>query len=330
MAQTEQSLTLLSERIAAVDTAVRQTVSAWRPPASLTAGPWSCTGAGGSEGPARVLASCLRSVQQRADFLPLSTFAVDFGERGHLVVFSQGLSPNARLALARREPFETTTLVTATGTHDPLLDELGSSVLRHAPEQESGLLVRVMGPAGATATALLLVAELAGRAEAEARAIHETVDRLDEARSRARAAFVGIGKASPIALVTAGRYRELVHGLRWKLLESLGVADPPVWDVLQVAHGPFQQFYESPMLLCALELPDEAALFDRLERMLVPERHRLIRLRATRAAPTAWFEHDAMLNELVLAVLRDHPRDLIDWPGKGKDAALYRLGPDSR
>jgi hypothetical protein len=39
----------------------------------------------------------------------------------------------------------------------------------------------------------------------------------------------------------------------------------------------------------------------------------------------SWFEHDAMLNQLVIATLRERPRDLVDWPGKGADHALYML-----
>jgi hypothetical protein len=123
--------------------------------------------------------------------------------------------------------------------------------------------------------------------------------------------------------VTAGSYLALAHGLRWKLLEASGIPDPPVWDVLQFAHGPFQQMYGRPMLLCALECPGAAPLFDRLERILVPGRHALVRLAATLPAPWCWFEHDAQLNALTLALLAARPVDLARWPGQGADGELY-------
>jgi hypothetical protein len=340
-----RSLSILSERIGRVDEVLRRTLSEWPAQASAVHGlassaRWVCTGAGGSEGPARAMTSWLRGASARASFLPLSSFAIDerrsVDDRAQLVVFSQALSPNARLALACREQYEATVLVTAVGADAEAARAVEGSagvVLRHPPEDEGSLLVRLMGPAAATAISALTAAELAGRIDADARALEKVCTELGAARERARAelAHLPVDGWPSLALVTGGGYRALVHGLRWKLLESLGIADPPVWDVLQVAHGPFQQFYETPMLLCALELPNRAhtVLFDRLQQMLVPGRHRLLRFCASTDEFTAWFEHDAMLNELVLAFLRARPRDLIDWPGKGADASLYRFGPES-
>ena len=63
-----------------------------------------------------------------------------------------------------------------------------------------------------------------------------------------------------MAFVTSGQFGEAYHGPRWKWLEALFVAEPACWDVLQVAHGAFQQFYEEPMLLVCLE-PSRLASF---------------------------------------------------------------------
>src|SRR5581483_1105171 len=112
-------------------------------------------------------------------------------------------------------------------------------------------------------------------------------------------------------------------------LEGLCAPEPPSWDVLQVAHGPFQEIFEREITLLALERTGVGAdLFDRLARMLVPERHALVRLRSSLPAPLAAIEHHALTCELVHRALRARPRDLAAWPGSGCDAPLYDVGRD--
>jgi hypothetical protein len=99
------------------------------------------------------------------------------------------------------------------------------------------------------------------------------------------------------------------------------------WDVLQVAHGPFQEFFEREILLVALEREGkERALFDRLEQLLVPSRHTLVRLRSDLPQALASLDHFAQVCELIACALHASPRDLAVWPGAGRDAPLYDLG----
>ena len=239
--------------------------------------------------------------------VPPSRFAVD--DPAHaLCVVSQGLSPNARLALdGATGP---TLLITAA-------DADHGTVLRHGPAAENNMLVRVVGPVLATLAAL----RFAGLVDERA---------LDAVPQRSAVAHCDVPEArfDRLAIITAGDYCDLAHGFRWKLLETLGFGDPPVYDVLQFAHGPFQQLYHERVLLIVLDrgTPREQPLFARLREMVVPERHTTLRLTATLPAPLCWFEHDALLNHVVLELLRRHPRDLINWPGKGRDQSLYGLG----
>jgi creatinine amidohydrolase len=136
-----------------------------------------------------------------------------------------------------------------------------------------------------------------------------------------------------VAFVTAGAHGELCHAARNAWLESLCVTEPPSWDVLQIAHGPFQEFCESEILLVALERDrgveggGERDLFDRLARMLVPRRHALVRLRSSLPRPAlAALDHVAQTHELLCRALRARPRDLSSWPGRGRDGALYDVG----
>ena len=68
-----------------------------------------------------------------------------------------------------------------------------------------------------------------------------------------------------------------------------------------------------------------APLLDRLERVLHPARHRLIRLSATTPGAMAVFEHGAGLDRLMISALEARPRDLNCWPAKGVDEPLYGL-----
>jgi creatinine amidohydrolase len=207
------------------------------------------------------------------------------------------------------------------------------------PLEEGGLLLRVIGPAVHCFAAALWVDRLAARAGLAPTAYSPALARVAESylpanvvRRLGDATLIDRDALPPIALVAGGRYAEYVFGLRWKLLEGLHVPDPPVWDLLQVAHGPFQQLFDERMTLLVLEradAPHETPLIDRLAQLLVPERHRLIRLAATLPGACAWFEHDAQLDALVVDAIGRRGIDLADWPGKGHDGPLYDVSPET-
>jgi hypothetical protein len=310
---------------------------------------FAVTGGGLSEGPARFLAALLEEdVGVRATYAPLSEFAaraIAPPREDALVLFSQGWAPNARLPLVHAERFGSATVFTSVradaaapsgDTRRMAADAAarGVRVVRLPPDEESGLLLRVIGPpvcalAGARFAAAVARSPAGG---AHATGGHDWARAPELHRAAlARPAIARLaenGRLAPIALVTAGRYARFVHGLRWKLLEGLHVPDPPVWDLLQIAHGPLQSFYRQPMTLIALEqhgVDYEAPALARLERVLVPGLHRLIRLRASVRGPLAYFEHDALLDRLVLDALDDTGIDLAAWPAQGQDGPLYDI-----
>lgn len=335
-----RGLDLFAERVAALPAALDEAARAPLPTlgAIFDDGPYAITGAGGSEGPARVFSDQLARSGRPARFVPLSSFArrdPPLRPDDRLVIFSQGVSPNAKLALAHRDKAAACAIVTATAP-DPSAEpetaahalaratEAGCVVLPHGPPGEGELLVRVLGPALATLLAIRLAARLTG----QRLALELVGEAVSEALDRAPEVLLGDGPSDQLcALVIAGDGGPRVHGLRWKLLEALPLGDPPVWDVLQFAHGPFQQYFDHPATLITLEHDDpvERELFDRLATLVTPRGHRLVRLVARLPDPLSWFEHDAMLDALALRQLRHGPRDLIHWPGKGCDLPLYGL-----
>ncbi|MEJ7733132.1 MAG: hypothetical protein WKG00_28540 [Polyangiaceae bacterium] len=284
--------------------------------------------------------------------VPLSCFAADDGQLvgDNLVLFSQGLSPNARLALGTAARHRSSLLVTtlrsdasgaeagpgssspsATAEARALVDaaeRAGTVVVSHPPAEESGTLLRVAGPAVAAYVAALLAAPRAERDDAN---LARVPDVVAGARARVAEACQALDAArlcSNVVFVTGGCFGEAYHGPRWKWLEGLNVAEPPRWDVMQVAHGAFQQLYDQRAVVVTFEhagAPAETKLFDRLAEMLVPARHALVRLPTALPRHLALLEHDALVTELLLLALEHCPRDLCSWPAMGLDAPLYGI-----
>lgn len=344
------ALAQLAARCREVGQVLAATLAAPPPPlpwAEAAPRRWLVTGVGASEGPARFLVHLLRrELDARARFAPLSAFLLepDAPPADVLVVFSQGLSPNARLALERAGAYEAALLVTGLEPDEDappgaparaLADyrRRGLLVWRHPPASEEGLFLRVQGPAAATLAAYLLAERLAppaglhsGGPAALARALAAASSAAGEGHGAPT--DEPLDPTCPLAFVGAGEGTAAVaHGLRWKFLEGLGSPEPPCWDALQIAHGPLQQFFPGPITLLALEPPGPAAgLFDRLASVLERPRHRLIRLRSPVPGPLAFFAFDALCNDLLLRSLARSTRDLSEWPARGRDGALYELG----
>ena len=127
--------------------------------------------------------------------------------------------------------------------------------------------------------------------------------------------------------IGAGRSLDTHAGLAWAWMEATLRAPIALWDALGFAHGPLQAIYEREAVLLGFErdAEDERALFDRVESVLVRERHTLIRLKAPQRNESAVFAHAGAVWGLLLSLLAARPRDLRTWPAKGRDGALYEL-----
>lgn len=295
------------------------------------------TGIGASEGPARLLASYLAEGRRAVQFIPLSGLLagdhrpwVKTSGASCLIVFSQALSPNAKIALAARNDFATTLLICGPDVH---IDERTMNgdrrpitILRHPPAGETGFLLRVAGPAVASALALVLGTMvlhgeadeglLAQCAEAIEKRLHDSVPEVD------------LLQRPPAFLVLGRDGVERNHLLRWTLLEYLNQYDPPSWDLLSFAHGAFQNIFDDTRTLLLLRSSADEALdpvVERLREMLAPTRHTLLEVTSPLPRPWCVLEHLALVQALVLDHVRKHPRDLAEWPGQGRDGAMYTL-----
>ena len=310
------------------------------------------TGIGASESHARALAWLLAErLGIDAHYTPagaLLSGRLPDSERDALVVFSQGLSPNARFALSAPRAWKGLLLVTASTREAAgperaawlaALDAAGAGIVHFEPENEYDSLVRVQGPLTGLAAAFA-VARAFARAHGRESALEwappaEVAARIAASERALETALAGVeptALARPLVLLGSGGYTPLASNLRLKLLEGLLTPLPPAWDLLEFAHGPFQQCFEEALCFLALtraDAPDEALWLSRLRELLDPTRHVLVTIPATLPGLYALFEHDALLDALLLRLQEARDLDPSSWPGRGRDAPLFQASPSA-
>jgi len=322
---------ILAARVREIPAALARTAARALPSLALGDRPVRrvvATGVGSSAAHATLLAHELRRGGRDATTVPLSAFLAPPPPAPDdvLVVFSQGLSPNAQLTLDGAARWRRVVLVTAVTDETRLAPWRARSAVVHTidGEDEYGTLVRVIGPMTGYVAAIRLAAMLGGAAAPDL-----TLPPAPAAAPPIDAATL----AAPLAFLTTGTYGELVQNLQYKVMEGMLLPMPPVWDALHLAHGPFQQRVGGPATFLALTRPDapgEDAVLDRFATMLDPARHTLLRLPARSPVPLALFEHEAALNALLLRFIAAREVDQVAWPGRDADVPLYTLAEHPR
>ncbi len=328
----------LVTRVRRLPEVLRQTLAS-QPPAglaSLGAKSVLITGIGTSEGVAHFAEALFRhELRIRVTTLPVSSFiSEDVKSQGQmLVILSQELSQNASLAMSRAREFELALLITSCPADDARLAGFraaGGLVWTLPPAGERDFLVRVMGPVAAALALFRLGTVAAGRAPPMLDALPARVEEAIEYGFALAQRWPLEVRRAP--LVASGWYVRCIELLAWSWMEAWFVESPPTWDVLQLAHGPWQAMFDSTTPLLLLERPDDVpGLWQRLETMVKApgaKPRELVRLVATLPAPLAFFEHAGMVLGLLAGVLERTPGDLTAWPGRGTDGSLYDLGSD--
>jgi hypothetical protein len=319
-------------------------------PATLASRRFIVTGTGSSEAHARYLAMLLNLHTDRAAaYLPLSGFTTaeptSFAG-ATLVVFSQGVSPNAQIALRRRGDFAHCVLFTATtppaalaaGKPDraallqAILDS-GGELVEFPLAEEYTTLIRFVGPLAGYLAALHFAASLDGSrvrppTSAELLPLLAAPPPADllEAMKRLPSAF-----SAGFNLVTAAPISDYSQNLACKFMEGVYWPCPPISDFLQFAHGPFQQMNAHPKPVVILQGGSdmESEMVDRSVRMLREVGLHAFVLRVDSGPLLAIFGFEAALNALVFEVMKHLRIDQINWPGKGRDDLLYGFCPDT-
>ena len=344
---------LLASRLARIPTIIAEMLARGPvplAPRSLAAQRFIITGTGSSEAHARYLVMLLNLYTDRAAaYLPLSGFVEsppDAFAGKTLVVWSQGVSPNAQIALRRRGDFAHCILFSATtpaaaraaGKPDRalLLEGLlaqGGELVEFPLAEEYTTLIRVVGPVAGYLAALQFVAQLGccrfqPPTPANLLPLLEAAPPADlqEAMIRLPSAF-----SAGFNLVTAAPISDFAQNLACKFMEGVFWPCPPISDFLQFAHGPFQQMTAHPHPVVILQggSPAEAELVNRSLGMLREVGLSAFVIRVDAPPLYSIFGFEAALNRLVYAVLRHLRIDQVNWPGKGRDDLLYGFCPDA-
>ncbi len=290
-------------------------------------------GIGGSEGPARFLTAVLAELCVPSTYRPVTHFLERRDtKRRVLVVFSQGLSPNARLMLFRASDYARTLLVTTEssiqGEIGTELREKGVTILPLEVPFEPRALVRLTGPTLFRALAYLLGLELGkqlGRPEPSfAVSPRELAFAYQASQGQGRELSRLLPENGLEGLIVGEPIVDLVQVEAAKWREALWCAPPPVFDALGFAHGPLQTLQEgdAPLLVVHGAGARGLSLFARVRACLELAGRRSVSVPLSLPAPLSALEVDAVISEILLERMPDRPEQ---WPGQGWDGPLYGL-----
>ena len=319
-------------------------------PATLASTHFIVTGTGSSEAHARYLTMLLNLHTERAAaYLPLSGFTAQLKPAftgKTLVVFSQGVSPNAQIALRHHNDFAHTILFTATtpatalaaGKKDraallqSLLNE-GGELIEFPLAEEYTTLIRFVGPMAGYLACLQFTAQLAScRFKVPpAAAILNLLDAPPPADLLNAMLATPARFAGGFSLVTAAPISEFAQNLACKFMEGVFWPCPPISDFLQFAHGPFQQTtaHPHPVVILQGDAPVEAELVERSLAMLREVGLNAYVIHVDAPPLISIFGFESALNQLVFALMKQFGIDQVNWPGKGRDDQLYGFCPDA-
>lgn len=287
------------------------------------------TGVGSSEAHAKFFVELINQhTPTNAEYQPLSYFLKAPGETykdSTLVVFSQGLSPNAQIAIKQAKKFQQSVIFTSKeGTRD-----VNQTIMDVPVESEFTLLLRVMGP---MAVYLAIIQFINSHWEKSISACPqaELLSAIDQANSKvlkknASRFMKELAKGSII--LANSPTSAYAQNLAYKFTEGPFFPTPVITDYLSFSHGPFQQLVANPRPVILLK--DNSKETDYLYKQLQPM------LKVTKASvweiaselPSPWniIEYEAVLNHFILKATELVGADQINWPGKNQDASLYNV-----
>lgn len=319
-------------------------------PGTLAAEQFVVTGTGSSEAHARYFASLINlNTDRTATYLPLSAFLTPSRDlvRGRtLVVFSQGVSPNAQIALRRHREFAHTILFTSTtpvsaraagrdDRADLITDvvEAGGDLVLFPLADEYSTLIRFVGPMCGYLVCQQFVSQLADCNFPPPRANqilplldHPVPKDLEDAVLNTPELF-----RNGFNLVCAAPISDFAQNLACKFMEGLFWQCPQISDFLQFAHGPFQQANAQPRPIVVLqgELAAENELVRRSAAMTQAVGLPQFLVKVNAHSLYSIFGFESIFNHLVLRAMVRHGMDQVNWPGKGRDDALYGFCSDT-
>lgn len=293
---------------------------------------YTLTGIGSSEAHARFLAFLLNQyTPATANFLPLGCFCQPLSpnaKKSSLIIFSQGLSQNAQIALKHHCAFKETLLFTAQTTKRNILAKT-VEVLPIPCNEEKGLLIRVVGPFLGFIACLQFITQQFPKMLPLCPTL-QILEALKQAPAKAKQLqnqFEPKYLKQGFTLLVPPSISTFCQNLALKFIEGFFLPMPHLWDILSFAHGPFQQLKQHPAPILCLQgiASHEKELFNKAQTMI--ENCCSVSTTISAELPFPWniLEYEMILNHWLANNLKNERVNQKNWPGKDEDASLYAI-----
>jgi creatinine amidohydrolase len=316
---------------------------------TLAAQSFIVTGIGSSEAHARYLTLLLNiHTHYQAlyiGFTGLMRMTNIFNSDRILVLFSQGLSPNAQMVLKYGQNYFSHVVLFTSMNNEQLtkkcqwirIDKI--ETIQFPIYDEYVTLIRVIGPICGFLATILFVQHLTNKKLIEVDYLREICMTKSSSFSLLRNAMIDDYKQQfsrgPFYLILSSPLIDVCQNICYKFVEGVYWTSPIVCDYLQFAHGPFQQIRSVTVRPSAIVcIIDRSNSFDielecRLRQMIKEcndEQH-LINVYTLHLSSSSIiysiFELEMELNRLIFEIICANGCDQIHWPGKGQDQPLY-------
>jgi hypothetical protein len=306
------------------------------------------TGTGSSEAHAKFFVYLINQYTHSfAEFKPLSAFSgksVKAPEKKTLVIFSQGLSPNAQIALAYSSQFHQTVLFTSTTIEGAnkagklgavkILQQLldgGNEIIYFPIENEYRVLIRLIGPLAGYLACLQFLENFSPNClpECDPQKILTSLENASlQVKDAPIQAILSEGHKG-IKILNTYPFCEFGQNLAYKFLEGLYWPMPAIWDYLQFSHGPFQQCFldKSSIIILHGNTPTEADYLKRALKMLNLRSGSIWIVKSELPVCYRILEYEMVLNHFLIQACISLKINQIDWPGKGFESSLYDMSP---
>ncbi|CAF0923528.1 unnamed protein product [Rotaria sordida] len=314
------------------------------------------TGIGSSEAHARYLTLLINLYTDRqALFIGFTGFirlTTRFRSNQILILFSQGLSPNAQMIIKYgQEYFSHILLFTSMNDEQmrkkcPWIEKEKIETIQFPLNDEYTTLIRVIGPICGFLAAILFVQRFTNNHLIEKDSLQTILIRNPSSSSSLLPDYLILRQAmieddnqqfsrGPFHLILSSPLIDVCQNLLYKFVEGLYWSSPTVHDYLQFAHGPFQQLRSltnrSTAIVCIVDSsnPLDVELEHRLRQMIdaCNKQQQLVHVYTLYlSSPSiiySIFELEMKFNRLIFEIMCKRQCQQIDWPGKGQDQPLY-------
>jgi len=316
---------------------------------TLAAQSFILTGIGSSEAHARYLTFLLNLHTNRQatfiNFTGLKNMANMFSSDRILILFSQGLSPNAQMVLKYGQEYFSHVLLFTSMNEEQLtkkcpwihIDKI--EIIQFPLYNEYVTLIRVIGPICGFLATIIFIQRLINKKLIEADRLIEICITKSSSFSLLREAMINDYQQQfshgPFYLILSSPLTSVCQNLCYKFVEGVYWTSPIVCDYLQFAHGPFQQIRSitnrTSAIVCIVDRsnPLDIELEHRLQQMVneCNNEKYLINIYTLYLSSSSViysiFELEMELNRLIFEIMRANGCDQIHWPGKGQDQPLY-------